>query len=89
LKKPAGVTGATCRPNWKPVIVASGHRAEIGNGETISQAAEVFSWVNGPTGGQDSLGDIRFTIGAALVLGLPAVIGAGLHLAATVVLRLS
>jgi hypothetical protein len=80
------------RPNWKPVIVPSGHRAEngkIGKEETISHAAEVFTWVNSPTGGQDRLGDIRLTIGVAVVLGLPALIGAGLYLAATVVLRLS
>jgi hypothetical protein len=84
-----GIIAMLRRPNWKPVIVASSHRAEIGKGETISHAAEVFTWVNGPAGGQDRLGDIRFTIGAALALGLPALIGAGLYLAATVVLRLS
>jgi hypothetical protein len=87
-----GIIAMQRRPNWKPVIVASGHRAEngkIGKGETISHAAEVFTWVNGPTGGEDRLGDIRFTIGAALVLGLPALIGAGLYLAVTIALRLS
>jgi hypothetical protein len=45
----------------------------------------VFTWVNGPTGREDRLGDIRFTIGVVLALGLPALIGAGLYLAAIVV----
>jgi hypothetical protein len=87
-----GIIAMQRRPNWKPVIVPSGHRAEngkIGKEETISHAAEVFTWVNSRTGDEDRLGDIRFTIGVALVLGLPALIGAGLYLGATVVLRLS
>jgi hypothetical protein len=63
------------RPNWKPVIVSGGHRAENGKGA--------------PTGYEDRLVDIRFTIAAALALGLPALIAATLNLAVTVVLRLS
>jgi hypothetical protein len=77
------------RPNWKPVIVPSGHRAEngkIGRGETIPRAALSK---DAPAGDEDRLGDIRFTIGVALALGLPALVGAGLYLAVTVVLRLS
>lgn len=87
-----GIIAMQRRPNWKPVIVPSGYRAEngkIGKGETISHAAEVFTWVNGPTEREDRLGDIRFTIGVALALGLPALIGAVLYLAVTVLLRLS
>jgi hypothetical protein len=67
------------RPNWKPVIVSDGHRAE--NGKAGAKAA--------PTGDEDRLVDIRFTIAAAVALGLPALIGAGLYLVVTVVLRLS
>jgi hypothetical protein len=77
------------RPNWKPVIVESGDRADNGKvdeGETISHAAQS---TGAPTGDEDRLVDIRFTIAAALALGLPALIGAGLDLAVTVVLRLS
>ena len=62
------------RPNWKPVIVPNGHRA-ADNGKVGAKGA--------PTRDKDRLVDIRFTIGAALVLGLPALIGAGLYLAVT------
>jgi hypothetical protein len=67
------------RSNWKPVIVSDSHRAE--NGKVGSKAA--------PTGDEDRIIDIRFTIGAALALGLPALIGAGLYLAVIVALRLN
>jgi hypothetical protein len=68
------------RPNWKPVIVPSGHRDEN----------PAKSGANGvQTGDQGRLVDIRFTIGAALALGLPALIGAVLYLAVTLLLRLS
>ena len=67
------------RPNWKPVIVSDGHRAE--NGKVGTKGAQ--------TGDEDRLVDIRFTIGAALALGLPALIGAVLYLAVIIVLRLS
>jgi hypothetical protein len=74
-----GNNAMPARPNWKPVIIPTGHRAE--NGKVSAKGA--------PSSDKDRLGDIRFTIGAALVLGLPALIGAVLYLAATVVLRLS
>jgi hypothetical protein len=74
------------RSNWKPVIVPNGRRAEngkIGKDETIPHAAQSKG---APTGDEDRLGDIRFTIGVAVALGLPALIGAGLYLAVTVAL---
>jgi hypothetical protein len=61
------------RPNWKPVIVSDAYRAEIG--KVGAKRAK--------TKGERRLFDIRFTIGAALALGLPALIGAGLYLAAS------
>ncbi len=61
------------RANWKPVIVPNGHRAENGTVNAKGRA----------TGDEDRLVDIRFTIGAALALGLPALIGVALHLAVT------
>jgi hypothetical protein len=64
------------RPNWKPFIVPKSPRAESGK-------------VGTKAGDEDRLVDIRFTIAAALALGLPALIGAGLYLAVTVLLRLS
>ena len=67
------------RSNWKPVIVSDSHRAE--NGKVGPKAA--------PSGEEDRLVDIRFTIGAALALGLPALIGFGLYFVAHAVLRLS
>jgi hypothetical protein len=75
------------RSNWKPVIVPNGRRAEngkIGKDETIPHAAQSKG---APTGDEEKLVDIRFTVGVALVLGLPVLIAAGLYLAATVVLR--
>jgi hypothetical protein len=75
-----GIIAMQRRPNWKPVIVPSGHRDE---NPAMSGAKGV------QTGDEDRLVDIRFTIGAALALGLPALIGAVLYLAVTVLLRLS
>jgi hypothetical protein len=75
--------------NWKPAIVPNGHRADNGKidkGETISHAAHSKG---APTEDDDRLVDLRFTIGAALALGLPALMGAGLYLAVTAVLRLT
>jgi hypothetical protein len=75
--------------NWKPVLIPN-HRADNGNadeGQTNFHAAQF----NGApsTGDEDKLADIRFVIGAALALGSPALIGAGIYLAVTAVLRLS
>jgi hypothetical protein len=67
------------RPNWKPVIVRSGDGAE--NSKVHAKGA--------PNSDKDRLADIRFTIAAGFALGLPALIGAGLYLAVTIVLRLS
>jgi hypothetical protein len=67
------------RSNWKPVIVSDGYRAE--NGKVGAKAP--------PTGDEDRLLDIRFTIAAALALGLPALIGVGIYLVVTAVVRLS
>jgi hypothetical protein len=67
------------RSNWKPVIVSDGYRAE--NGKVGAKAP--------PTGDEDRLLDNRFTIGAALALGLSALIGVGIYLVVTAVLRLS
>jgi hypothetical protein len=77
------------RSNWKPVIVPNGDGAEDGNvgeGEPISDAARSKG---APTGDEDRLVDIRFTIATLLALGLPALIGAGLYLAAAALLRSS
>jgi hypothetical protein len=74
------------RSNWKPFIVPNGHGAEEGNvGEgAFSHAGHSES---APTGDLDRLADVRFTIAAALGLGMPALLGAGLYLAATALLR--
>jgi hypothetical protein len=74
------------RSNWKPFIVPNGDGAEDGNvgeGEPISDAARSEG---APTGDPDRLADVRFTIAAALGLGMPALLGAGLYLAATALL---
>jgi hypothetical protein len=67
------------RANWKPIIVPNGHRAE--NGKVNAKGA--------PTRNEDGLVDIRFTVAAALALGLPALIGVGIYLVVNAVLRLS
>jgi hypothetical protein len=77
------------RSNWKPVIVPTGHGAAKGNvdeGETIFHAAQSG---DAKTSNTDRVADVRFTIAAALGLGLPALLGAGLYLAAIAVLRSS
>jgi hypothetical protein len=74
-----GIIAMQRRSNWKPVIVSGGHRAE--NGKVGAKGA--------PTGGEDRLVDIRFAMGAALALGLPALIGVGIYLVVIAVLRLS
>jgi|HubBroStandDraft_5_1064220.scaffolds.fasta_scaffold485060_1 hypothetical protein len=74
------------RLNWTPVIVPNVPRAEEGEvhkGE-IPSAAHSNSALT-----EDRLVDIRFTIAVAIALGLPALIGAGVYLAATILLRLS
>ena len=49
----------------------------------------MFGAKGAQTADEDRLVDIRFTIAAALALGLPALIGALLYLVVTVLLRLS
>jgi hypothetical protein len=76
------------RPNWKPVIVESGDRAEngkVGN-DTISHAAPSK---DASSRDEDRRVIIHFTIATALALGLPALIGFGLYFVAHAVLRLS
>jgi hypothetical protein len=64
--------------SWKPVIVSDAHRA--GDGK-VGKTATVDD--------ENSRVNFRFTVAASLALGLPALIGAGLYLAAAAVLRLS
>jgi hypothetical protein len=74
------------RLNWTPVIVPNAPRAEDGeahDGE-IPSAAHPNSALT-----EDRRVDIRFTVAVAVALGLPALIGAGVYLAATILLRLS
>jgi hypothetical protein len=75
-----GIIAMQRRPNWKPVIVPSGHRDENPG---------MFGAKDVQTADEDRLVDIRFTIAAALALGFPALIGAVLYLVVTVLLRLS
>jgi hypothetical protein len=73
--------------NWKPVLISNdrANDGKVDEGERISHAAQS----NGAPANDDGRTDIRFAIGAALAVGLPALIGAGLYLAVTAVLRLS
>jgi hypothetical protein len=73
------------RSNWKPVIVPNGQGAE--NGEV--SVGETPHPTEAPTREEDRLVDFRFAIATVLALGLPALIGVGLYLAATIVLRSS
>jgi hypothetical protein len=74
------------RLNWTPVIVPNVPRAEDGeaNDGEIPSAAHPNSALT-----EDRRVDIRFTVAVAIALGLPALIGAGVYLAATILLRLS
>jgi hypothetical protein len=71
---------------WKPILVAGHEAAEnkVGHVQAISQAK-----FDGPTADSDGSRDLRFAIGASLALGLPALIGVGIYLAVTVILRMS
>jgi hypothetical protein len=80
------------RSNWTPVIVPNAPNAEDGRvheGETIPSAAHSNSALTGQHQDEDRLVDIRFTIAVAIALGLPALIGVGLYLVATVLLGAS
>ena len=69
------------RSNWTPIIVPNGHgAAQAGLGKPAHSKGA-------PTGDEDRLVDFRFAIGTVLALGLPALIGGGLYLAATALLR--
>jgi hypothetical protein len=74
------------RLNWTPVIVPNAPAAE--NGEVHEGEVPGAAHSNGALT-EDRLVDIRFTIAVAIALGLPALIGAGVYLAAIVLLRLS
>ena len=71
------------RSNWTPVIVPNGHGAESREAGLGKPAHSKGA----PTGDEDRLVDFRFAIGTVLALGLPALIGGGLYLAATALLR--
>lgn len=73
---------------WKPVLI-SNSRADDGNGDVGNRFANAASLLKGAPADDDRRADVRFAIGAAIAVGLPALIGGGLYLAATVVLKLS
>jgi hypothetical protein len=71
--------------NWKPVFVVSD------SDDSKGRQAQTFSHIlpSEQTADGDGRSDLRFAIGASLLLGVPALIGAGIFLIVNVVLRMS